>query len=67
MRKKHLMQVRKVMAAFLAVAMIGQNSLVTTAESYVVENQAIVAQEENQYEQDGIHPRHRLLYYPDCT
>lgn len=43
MRKKHLMQVRKAMAAFLAVAMIGQNSLVTTAESYVVEDQAIVA------------------------
>ena len=52
MRKKHLMQVRKAMAAFLAVAMIGQNSLVTTAESYVVEDQAIVAQEENQYEQE---------------
>ncbi len=53
MRKKHLMQVRKAMAAFLAVAMIGQNSLVTTAESYVVEDQAIVAQEENQYEQES--------------
>lgn len=52
MRKKHLMQVRKAMAAFLAVVMIGQNSLVTTAESYVVEDQAIVAQEENQYEQE---------------
>lgn len=52
MRKKHLMHVRKAMAAFLAVAMIGQNSLVTTAESYVVEDQAIVAQEENQYEQE---------------
>ena len=40
MRKKQFLQFRRAMATLLAVAMIGQNTVMTTAENYVADNTA---------------------------
>ena len=42
MRKKQFLQFRRAMATLLAVAMIGQNTVMTTAENYVADNTAVV-------------------------
>ena len=48
MRKKQFLQFRRAMATLLAVAMIGQNTVMTTAENYVADNTAVVAEEQAQ-------------------
>ena len=48
MRKKQFLQFRRAMATLLAVAMIGQNRVMTTAENYVADNTAVVAEEQAQ-------------------
>ena len=48
MRKKQFLQFRRAMATLLAVAMIGQNTVMTTAEDYVADNTAVVAEEQAQ-------------------
>ena len=48
MRKKQFLQFRRAMATLLAVAMIGQNTVMTTAENYVADNTAVVAEEQDQ-------------------
>ena len=48
MRKKQFLQFRGAMATLLAVAMIGQNTVMTTAENYVADNTAVVAEEQAQ-------------------
>ena len=48
MRKKQFLQFRRAMATLLAVAMIGQNTVMTTAENYVADNTAAVAEEQAQ-------------------
>ena len=48
MRKKQFLQFRRAMATLLAVAMIGQNTVMTTAENYVADNTAVVVEEQAQ-------------------
>ncbi|MFQ9877500.1 MAG: hypothetical protein ACLRW4_03225 [Ruminococcus sp.] len=48
MRKKQFLQFRRAMATLLAVAMIGQNTVMTTAENYVADNTAVAAEEQAQ-------------------
>ena len=48
MRKKQFLQFRRTMATLLALAMIGQNTVMTTAENYVADNTAVVAEEQAQ-------------------
>ena len=48
MKKKQFLQFRRAMATLLAVAMIGQNTVMTTAENYAVDNTAVVAEEQVQ-------------------
>ena len=48
MRKKQFLQFRRAMATLLAVAIIGQNTVMTTAENYVADNTAVVVEEQAQ-------------------